>query len=497
MLLNILRPLPMPVAALQAGSGLAPVTITSSATFSAAENQTAIATLTASGGTGGPYTWTKIGGADTAKFTLTTGGLLTFAVAPDFETPTDANTDNVYLVQVQADDGVVTPATQNISVTVTDVAEAVLDLDFTAMGGTLDSRITFTRASANATYFDSAGVLQTAGTNVARFDYNPITLAALGLLLEESRTNVIRQNRDLTNAAWTKTNASAVKDQTGIDGVSNSTSRITASAANGTCLQTNTLGSTPRGQTAYVKRLVGSGTVDMTMDGGTTWTAITVTGSWTRVSIPAQTLANPNSGFRIQTNGDSIAVDYVQNEAIGNALATFSSPIATTTASVTRAADFAVMTSTNFSSWFNASAGTFYVEVDHTRAPAAGNFAFAASDNSVANLIRVQVAGSGTTVNYTINSSNTSQASFNLTGSVTAGTPFKVAAAYAANDVAASLNGGTVGTDTTVTLPVAPSRLWIGSNEIGSASGILLGHMKRLTYYNTRKSNADLIAMTT
>src|SRR4051812_38603143 len=115
-MLNLLFPLPMPVAAF-AGPALSPITITSSATFSAAENQTAIGTLTASGGTGS-YTWTKVGGADTAKFTLT-GAVLTFATAPDFEVPTDANTDNVYLVQVQADDGVST-ATQNISVTVTD-----------------------------------------------------------------------------------------------------------------------------------------------------------------------------------------------------------------------------------------------------------------------------------------------------------------------------------------------------------------------------------------
>lgn len=123
-MLHILRPLPMPVAALSAGAALAPITITSSATFSAAENQTAVATLAASGGTGS-FTWTKIGGADTAKFTLTSGGVLTFASAPDFETPTDADLNNVYLVQVQVADGVSTPATQNISVTVTDVGGEV------------------------------------------------------------------------------------------------------------------------------------------------------------------------------------------------------------------------------------------------------------------------------------------------------------------------------------------------------------------------------------
>jgi hypothetical protein len=488
-MLNLLRPLPLPVAALQASAALPPIVITSSATFSAAENQTAVATLTASGGTGS-YTWTKIGGADTAKFTLA-GAVLTFTAAPDFETPTDANTDNVYLVQVQADDGVSAPATQSISVTVTDVLEATLDLNFTAMGGTLDSRITFTRASA-ATYFDSAGVLQTAGTNVARFDHNPITLAARGLLIEEARTNLVRWNRDLTNALWTKTNCTAVKDQTGIDGVASSASRITASAANGTCLQTNTSGSQGRIQTAYVKRLVGSGAVDMTMDGGTTWTAIAVTGSWTRVSIPAQTVGNPSSGFRIQTSGDSIAVDYVQNEAT-NVLNSFSSPIATTTASVTRAVDQASMTGTNFSSWFNASAGTFYCEADHTRSAAFGNTPFYASDNAASNRIDTLIGGSATLVQHEVVAAGLTQANLNLSGSVTPGTPFKTASAYAVNDVAACLNGGTVGTDTTVTLPTGIDRIFIGWN---SGSAVLNGHMKRLTYFSTRRSNADLQAMT-
>jgi hypothetical protein len=107
-----------------AGAALAPIVITSSATFSVAEDSTAVATLTASGGLGS-YTWTKIGGADTAKFTLTSGGVLTFASAPDFDAPGDADVNNIYLVQVQAGDGISTPATQTISVTVTDV-----DLDF-------------------------------------------------------------------------------------------------------------------------------------------------------------------------------------------------------------------------------------------------------------------------------------------------------------------------------------------------------------------------------
>lgn len=51
-----------------------------------------------------------------------------------------------------------------------------LSLDFTS--GSLDPRITFTRAS-GATYYNSAGTLTTAATDTPRFDYDPNTLQAL------------------------------------------------------------------------------------------------------------------------------------------------------------------------------------------------------------------------------------------------------------------------------------------------------------------------------
>ena len=155
----------------------------------------------------------------------------------------------------------------------------------------------------------------------------------LGLMDERAAaTNIVLWNRDLTNAAWTKTNVTAAKTQTGIDNTANSASLITATAGNGTVLQSVTLASSQRFQTAYVKRVTGSGVINMTTDGGATWTAITVTASWARVSIPAQTVTNPQFGFQIVTNGDAIAVDYVGNETGASA----TSEIYTTTAAITR-----------------------------------------------------------------------------------------------------------------------------------------------------------------
>jgi len=68
---------------------------------------------------------------------------------------------------------------------------------------TLDPRITFTR-STTATFTGSDGLIQTAAIDAPRFDYNPVTLAPLGLLIEEQRANLLTYSEQFDNAAWTK-----------------------------------------------------------------------------------------------------------------------------------------------------------------------------------------------------------------------------------------------------------------------------------------------------
>jgi hypothetical protein len=73
---------------------------------------------------------------------------------------------------------------------------ATLNLDFTT--GTLDSRLTFTRAANTATYINSSGYVTTATANTPRFDYDPATLAPRGLLIEGSAINVCPRSQELT-----------------------------------------------------------------------------------------------------------------------------------------------------------------------------------------------------------------------------------------------------------------------------------------------------------
>lgn len=78
---------------------------------------------------------------------------------------------------------------------------ASLGLDF--ISGVLDSRVTFTRASKGwAT--NSSGLIAEYAVNAPRFDYDPVTLAPKGLLIEEARTNLLTYSSRFDNAAWVK-----------------------------------------------------------------------------------------------------------------------------------------------------------------------------------------------------------------------------------------------------------------------------------------------------
>ena len=102
---------------------------TSPETFTPEENQTTVGTVAASDDdmddaiTG----YALSGGADQALFAIDgTTGALTFLTAPDYEDPQDADTDNAYVVEVQATSGTgdrVQMETQTITVTVTNVDE--------------------------------------------------------------------------------------------------------------------------------------------------------------------------------------------------------------------------------------------------------------------------------------------------------------------------------------------------------------------------------------
>ena len=82
-----------------------------------------VATYAATDPENGGIAW-SLSGDDADDFEISGAGMLTFMSPPDFESPTDANADNMYSVMVVASDGTKDGA-MGVTVTVTDVDENV------------------------------------------------------------------------------------------------------------------------------------------------------------------------------------------------------------------------------------------------------------------------------------------------------------------------------------------------------------------------------------
>lgn len=147
---------------------------------------------------------------------------------------TDATTSAFYSVAYQGQD-------VDVAVTGLPKSRPSLNLDF-ANSRYVDPRITFTRAS-TASYWDDKGILRQALAGQPRIDHDPATGECKGLLIEESRTNLLTYSNDIANAAWIKTN-SVVYEKSSVspDGLMNASLHVTNIAQTG---ETLTRGVTP------------------------------------------------------------------------------------------------------------------------------------------------------------------------------------------------------------------------------------------------------------
>ena len=102
----------------------APVFTKGTAMVEVSEGTKVATTVTATDAdVGQTVTFTLAGGADFGLFSITSAGVLTFNVVPDYENPGSASRSNVYRVTVTATDGQVPAQTtlQTLTITVTDV----------------------------------------------------------------------------------------------------------------------------------------------------------------------------------------------------------------------------------------------------------------------------------------------------------------------------------------------------------------------------------------
>lgn len=210
-------------------------------------------------------------------------------------------------------------------------------------------------------YFDTEN-----GNTVASNVVTEATGAALatikGYFAEYSRTNLALYSEDFTNAAWTATDATVTGNTVVAPNGYTTADTIAATAGNATVLQTVTAASGDRAFSIYLKRKTGTGNIDITQDGGATWTTVTINSStWTRGVKYQAAVTNPQFGIRIVTSGDEVYAWGAQLE-----VGTFkSSYIPTTTASVARSADLLAYATPH--STFNTTASV-YAETTPTHA---------------------------------------------------------------------------------------------------------------------------------
>lgn len=319
-----------------------------------------------------------------------------------------------------------------------------------------------------------------ASGSTLRTEYSGTT--PMGLLVEEARTNLALYSSDFTNAAWTKSNMTTAKTATGADGAANSASTLTATAGNATALQAITSASNARITSCYIKRRTGSGVINLTQDNGTTWTTVTVTSSWTKVSIASVTSTNPTVGIRIVTSGDAVDVQYFQHE-VG---AFVTSPIETSGTTVARLKDGGIKIATSLFPSMN-TAGTMFIEFNPI--DSSGNQRLLQLNKLDADDIVDLYLASGSLIGMIDNDN-----SITSIAGVTNGVTHKAAQGYTNGAQSRYLNGGNLKTGTLATA-LALTVFNIGNSTGGAL--VFNGYIRRILLLPRKMTNTELATLTT
>ena len=396
--------------------------------------------------------------------------------------------------------------------------------------------VTFTRAS-TGTYIGSDGLIKTAAVDEARITHDPTTGRRLGLLVEEARTNLWAWSNSAVNGeTWNNT---LLASTAGEPDPAGGTSAILASdignATGSTYYQRLGVASLSAGTTVsysiFIKPIdlpnslvqlymYSNGTADYCsasfVTSGTTFTgAITPSqgGTGSVVSTKLETLSN--GWYRLTLTGIASTVtqsDLRTRVNIGNYTRVDGTPrfvwygaqleegsfptsyIPTTGTTVTRTADIATITGTNFSSWYRQDEFSAYGE-----GTSAGNSVFTSSAilsaDDGTNNERWRIAHLSTSrAQSTVVSGGASQGSPQVLG-VPAGQTVKVAAGSSVNYFTCKANGlDELTTVTSGVMPAGIDRATIG-NAIAGA-GYWNGTISRLAYWGQRLPDSTLQALT-
>lgn len=387
-----------------------------------------------------------------------------------------------------------------------------LDLNFADSKSLVDATtganlVTFTRAS-SGTYVDSQGVIRTATNDAPRFDHNPTTGESLGLLVEEARTNSIRNNTMVGAVAgtpgtlptnWAQNNntglsfsVSGVGVENGINYVEFTLSGTTASSTqNNVFFESSGAVAATNNQTwasSVFCRVVSSSNISGYSLGindnvSFTQTTIVPTATYQRFSVVRTTggsgVTSINTYLQVISPPAPATVSLVIRIGLPQleqgAFAT--SVIPTSGTAATRSADVCSLSGSSYSSWASNTQGTVYSEF-MLQAGAVSLARTVVNFNNVPGSDQMAIfAATGNTLSQNAWVSGSSQGRLD-SGSPSANTPYKSAFSYSSGSRSFAVNGSS---------PVSVSAGQPTSNrlDIGNYAGnvYLSGSIKRIVVW--------------
>ena len=381
-----------------------------------------------------------------------------------------------------------------------------LVLDF-ANSKTLDPRITFSRTT-TATRMNELGLIETVDADVARFDhkYENGVIKSLGLLVEESRSNLVTYSEDFSQ--WTLPSSITITPNNIVspDGTQNADLVSTTVNESGPSVSITASQNTTYTLSVFLK-YGNTPTIRLRdFDGGTNpghhviFNLLTQTFSsalnlddygyipypngWYRVWMTFTTGSYTNLSLQVRSasevSGDETFYAWGGQIEPGPSPTSYIPRPDTSTA--TRNPDTVTMTGNNFSNWYNPSEGTVFVDSLVKYNPEATKFVWSLYGGSIDHSLR-QPHLTGLRFRAVIGGAFTPApgTGFNATN----GSTTKAAVAY--DSTTGRLQVGTSGDDVTMIGTADPTIFKIGPHN---------GTISKLTYYPTRLTNAQLQTLT-
>jgi hypothetical protein len=383
-----------------------------------------------------------------------------------------------------------------------------LVLDF-ANSKTLDPRITFSRTT-TATRMNELGLIEVVDADEARFDhrYESGYVKSLGLLVEESRTNLIRYSIISNVVGWSISGSTVTNNAITAPDGTNTAARIQVDPGG---YVADLSISVTAGQTYtfsfWVKSVSGSGTwgINIYDHGGANIghhrTTVNITEEWQRVSYtytPTGTLVN----VYVSDNREGLATisdAYVWGAQLEQG-SFKTSLIPTEGSTVTRTPDNVSMVGENFSSWYNQDEGTVYTQFRCDNWNVSNNFGKVFTINEGISGVENNGfwigndANTSNSVRYRVRASGINQ--FGPANLIRTSNIVKSALSVKTSDFAVTIDGNTPTASTSGTLSTSMTNMTIGRDIVGIDNAFLNGTISKLTYYPVRLTNSQLQNLT-